>query len=446
MHPRDYGTEQEMRRARSLAERVGSEMVLTVVMAVFGLWLVTYPLADLIFHHAQLGAFHGTDQNRHIALTFDDGPDQDTRAILNELARLEVRATFFVVAERAREHPELIRQIVQAGHDLGLHGRVHRSAYWLSPWTSFRSLRTGVSDLVSITGLPVRWYRPPWGHHSLWIWWACRRLGLTRVLWTVAPNDWKSSQSPERIASHVVRSASPGAVVVLHDGGGSRQRTCTALDRMVTELRQLGLAPSPLSSMGAQSWGLRVIWRWWETHFSLAWEVDAVPSADGGLPMYRLGRIRYRGHAVDVRGTRIQPGDWFGEVHFDNTVLSAFSAGSSQGLKAYRAAQRGMRDLALFVGQGRYAAVQSFGGITVLDAGQAIERLGFQRIAIRGWQLWSMWVYLMVLMAVYHRAGWSNLRRYAKLRPVLLVIDRTTLLARYGLQRSNESMSHGSGS
>lgn len=407
-------------------------MLWWIVSALLALWVLTYPVADVIFHHAQWGAFHANEDQRQVALTFDDGPAEDTVAILTELHRLNIKATFFMVAERASEHPEWVTLVVSGGHEIGLHGYRHRSAYLNTPWGTMADIAQGVAKLRDLSGQPIQWYRPPWGHHNLWTWWACRRLRLKRVLWTVAPDDWRAAHSKEKISNHVVKAALPGGVVVLHDGGGDRTRTRLALPLIAAGLRRIGIEPVPMEALAFEASWLKTGWRWWETRFQVAWDLDPVPSQGSMVPIFRLGKIRFRGSRLALSSVVLDHGDWFGELHFDNSELSRFSDDTRHVLKAYQAIRQSLVDLASFVGQSeKYQDVLAFGGVTVLNAGKAIERLGFVRVPVVGWRRLSMRLYLIWLMAMYHRQGWRSIKRYRHLSPVLLVIDRQTLIQRY---------------
>ncbi len=409
-------------------------MITGVLVIVFGLWLLSYPLADFLLHHVQGGAFHASEASRQVALTFDDGPDASTPEMLAVLRQAGVKATFFMIVERAQAHPHWVKMVAEEGHEIGLHGVRHRSSYLMTPRATMASIRRGVAELKALSGQEILWYRPPWGHHSLWTWWACRRLGLKRLLWTVAPNDFRAENSPKQIASYVFQALSAGGVVVLHDGGGDRSRTVSALPLIVQNVRRMALEPVTASQLvGERSW-LKVAWRWWETRFQLAWKVEPIPSRVGSMPIFRIGRIRYHGPRIPSPAGTLEPGAWFGEIHFDNGILSRYSTEPSHMLKAYQLIRRSLSDLATFVSENeRYRAVTSFGGITVLDAGQATERLGFRRTPVRGWRKVSMRIYLILLMAMYHRRGWRTLRgRWTQLHPVFLTIDRRTLIERYG--------------
>ncbi len=408
-------------------------MMATALGIIAIVWLLTYGIPDLLWHHIQWGAFQGSRDSHQIALTFDDGPGPDSSAILDVLMEHGAVATFFVIVKNAVQYPQLIQRMTQEGHTVGLHGIEHRSMYLLSPWASIRAIHRGVRELQTLTGIRPRYYRPPWGHINLFSWWACRRENLIPVFWTIAPNDWDPRRTSRVIANQMIQCALPGGVVVLHDAGGDRSRTVEALKLAIPQLMKLNLTPATLNDIPRDPSELRRIWTWWETRFTRAWDVDTVPSSLGGDPFLRLGRKVYRGPLVTLQdGHVLKPHDSIAEIHFGNPALSQLSKTASGGIRAFHAVLRSLTDVAEVVANDpKYHEVQAIGGITLLDASSAIEKLGFLRIPVHGWQKWSMWVYLTWIMTIYHADGWQTWQRFFKLQPVLLLMSRQELKTRY---------------
>lgn len=414
--------------------------MLAVVVALAALWMVVYLLPDVIFHHLQWGAFQAVTDRPQVALTFDDGPGPDTAEILDELRRLSVRATFFVIAERAQQHPELLARMQAEGHDIALHMSSHVSAFVLWPWQSYGKIRQGLDALERLTGVRPRYFRPPWGHVNLGTWIAVRRFGLIPVFWQVAPDDWRPDRHAQQIADYVVKLAQPGVVVVLHDAGGSRVETRRSLSPMVDGLRSHGLEPVAVGHLTRDHSWVRRAWTWWEINFTRRWNVESIPNSGGGTPFLRIGHIRYRGPSVSLAsGAVLRPGDAMGEIHFGNPALAQFSEKANLGLKALRGVRAAMHDLADWLAnRPDYDDIVAVGGVTLLGAARTIERLGFVQVPTRGWTKWSMWVYLLVLMSVYHRQGWRTLRRFRRLKPVLVLCDRNTFQTRYKTRTADQ--------
>src|SRR5919107_5789297 len=105
---------------------------------------------------------------RVVALTYDDGPDPDhTPGVLDALARHGATATFFVLAERAEAHPDLVRRIAAEGHDVGLHGEDHTRLSALPARQALTRIRRGRRRLAAVLGRPVTLYRPADGAQGL---------------------------------------------------------------------------------------------------------------------------------------------------------------------------------------------------------------------------------------------------------------------------------------
>ena len=157
-------------------------------------------------------------EQRLVALTFDDGPDPRlSPAVLDVLGSWDVRATFFLVAEQVRAHPELARRVVAEGHEVGLHGDRHIDLRGLGPVEVLLALRRGKRDVEDVVGRPVRWCRPPYGKQSSQVVAACRVARMDPVLWTAAAHDWRDEPVDQQIA-RAAPDLRPGAVLLLHDG------------------------------------------------------------------------------------------------------------------------------------------------------------------------------------------------------------------------------------
>lgn len=171
-------------------------------------------------------------------LTFDDGPDPVyTPQVLDVLARHEAAATFFVLGTSAAEFPALIDRIVAEGHTVANHTWNHESLAGLSK-ESFDSTVSRTQALLGTRATPC--LRPPYGRLDAFTEeWAAEH-GLRLMLWNVDPADWQRP-SAETIADHIVEHARPGAVVLLHDGGGDRSSTVAGLDMALQHLAGSGL-------------------------------------------------------------------------------------------------------------------------------------------------------------------------------------------------------------
>jgi peptidoglycan-N-acetylglucosamine deacetylase len=182
-----------------------------------------------------------------VAPTFDDGPHPEgTPAVLAELERLGMRATFYVVATQARRHPQLLRDVVAAGHELGLHGARHLPHALVPPFVLERELHRARGEIETLAGVELRTLRAPFGAVSLSTLRFASQSGMRVVGWSRWGRDWERSATAAAIARRVAAGAEGGDILLLHDSdaysaAGSWRRTADALAEIAEVLGERGL-------------------------------------------------------------------------------------------------------------------------------------------------------------------------------------------------------------
>lgn len=187
-----------------------------------------------------------------VALTFDDGPSPETTPrVLELLAAAGVRATFFVVGRKARAHPELVRAIVSAGHEVGLHGFDHDRLFSLRwPAKVARDIARTQEALAHAGAPRATLFRPPIGFASHFTVFGARRAQVTLVGCSARAFDGFAQADPERVTERLVRAARPGALLALHDAAERDDyvpASLSALPRVLETLRQRQLRAVTLS-------------------------------------------------------------------------------------------------------------------------------------------------------------------------------------------------------
>jgi peptidoglycan/xylan/chitin deacetylase (PgdA/CDA1 family) len=196
-----------------------------------------------------LGVEDRTASGLGYALTFDDGPHaQGTPAVLELLAGAGVAATFFLVGEQVRRNPSLAREIVSAGHLVGLHCHRHRNLLRLTPRQVHADIDRAAAAIEDATGLTPALYRPPYGVLNASALRLANARGWRTLLWSHWGRDWERRATPESIAALVTADADEGAVLLLHDADdysapGSWRRTAAALPQVLATLADRGLRP-----------------------------------------------------------------------------------------------------------------------------------------------------------------------------------------------------------
>ena len=190
--------------------------------------------------------------DRHVVLTFDDGPTAYTADILDVLAAEGVPATFFVVGTQAAEHPDLMRRMYAEGHEVGVHTFTHANLANVSALRQRIELDQTQLAIAAATGRMTSLLRPPYSSEisallpSDW-----RVLGRAEGYWVIYTDldtrDWER-RGADAIARAGLPRGNRGAIVTMHDGGGDRTQTVAALRMMINELRQRGYTFDTVSS------------------------------------------------------------------------------------------------------------------------------------------------------------------------------------------------------
>jgi peptidoglycan/xylan/chitin deacetylase (PgdA/CDA1 family) len=237
------------------AAAAGEPDVVVIGILSFGLGAlattgVVFPSLEIYGHVV----FRGPAGRARIALTFDDGPHPvTTRRVLEALASTRHRATFFVLGEKVRRHPDVVREIHAAGHSLGIHGDRHDRLLSFRMPRSIRDEIGRARDAVeAATGTRPRFFRPPLGHTSLTTFLGARRAGVTLVGWSARGYDGIRRRSPEALVKRLGRSLTDGAIVMLHDAAEHddfEPASVPALPRLLALLDERGLASVGLDAL-----------------------------------------------------------------------------------------------------------------------------------------------------------------------------------------------------
>jgi peptidoglycan/xylan/chitin deacetylase (PgdA/CDA1 family) len=160
----------------------------------------------------------GIGQADHVALTFDDGPDPaSTPAFITALAQSGTKATFFLLGSMLIHAPEVGRELVDAGHEVAVHGWEHRYTTFRTPAALYDDIARARDLIADVTGRQPVYFRPPYGVLSAGSLSAARRLGLRPVLWTAWGRDWEARATPESVLATVRKDLAGGGTILLHD-------------------------------------------------------------------------------------------------------------------------------------------------------------------------------------------------------------------------------------
>jgi peptidoglycan/xylan/chitin deacetylase (PgdA/CDA1 family) len=182
---------------------------------------------------------------QQIALTYDDGPnDPHTLRLLDVLAKHNAKATFFLIGQFAGQRPDIVREVVKAGHLVGNHTFTHPLLIFASDQETRSQLEHCNRAIEDAIGQTPRLFRPPFGGRRPGTLGIARALGLEPIMWNITGYDWNVPPAKE-IVTRVSGRIRGGDVVLLHDGshlgmGADRAQTVLATDQMIERLREGG--------------------------------------------------------------------------------------------------------------------------------------------------------------------------------------------------------------
>ena len=205
------------------------------------LWLYPTLRRNCAWHGEVLTHFE--TQERTVWLTIDDGPDKNTAEILNVLARRNAKATFFGIGKKIAANPALSARILAEGHTLENHTQSHPSGWWWAMPRPFvrREIESGSETILSTTGQRPRYFRSPVGMNNLSVHPIASQLGLRVTGWSADGCDGCPA-APTAIATRIMRAVFPGAIILMHENGGSRHPVVT-ISRILEKLDEAGYRP-----------------------------------------------------------------------------------------------------------------------------------------------------------------------------------------------------------
>ena len=194
--------------------------------------------------------YQGSTSNKVVALTFDDGSDgYNIQSILNTLSANNIKATFFLTGQGAENHPQAIKNIVSAGHDIGNHSYNHPDFTTVATTEMTNQLTRTETIITNLTSKSTKpFFRAPFGSYNSTVLQTVGNAGYTYTFqWTIDSLDWTGNSATD-IYNRVINNIVPGAIVLMHTGYGANGTTA-ALPNIINQLRAMGYSFVTLSQL-----------------------------------------------------------------------------------------------------------------------------------------------------------------------------------------------------
>lgn len=214
--------------------------IIGIFVGLFLFYSVVPNLLTRVFH---LSVMTRLGDKRLVALTFDDGPDPAyTPQLLDALSHHQIKATFFVLAEKAVRNPDIIQRMIRDGHEIQIHGYSHLLVPFLFPGAAIKQVRFSAEELKKRFGLHASYYRPTWGLLNLPSFlFVLTRSQYRLVIWSIMVGDWRNVAASELLERIRVR-LHPGAILVLHDSDvtfGAQEGSPNQVIQLIPDLARL---------------------------------------------------------------------------------------------------------------------------------------------------------------------------------------------------------------
>jgi peptidoglycan-N-acetylglucosamine deacetylase len=176
-----------------------------------------------------------------IALTFDDGPwPETTEKILATLKQEKIKATFYMIGQPLKSFPEIGKKVLADGHVIANH-TLHHWYHKMSPLVAQREIEDTQKIIKEVLNVETAYFRPPGGVLTNGLVAYAQKQGQSVNMWSVDSNDSHPKRpSPEAMIKTVIAQATPGGIVLMHDGGGSHNNTAKAVPQIIAQLRAQG--------------------------------------------------------------------------------------------------------------------------------------------------------------------------------------------------------------
>jgi len=221
-------------------------MILVVLMLSFMLVFSSSQTVYFGYTVRQVPIYYVKTDEKKVAISFDAAWGADkTSDIIKICQDYDIKATFFLVGFWVNEYPEKVKEIFDAGFDIGTHSNTHPQMSKLTSTQITEELTTSCNLITNITGQKVRFFRPPYGDYNDLLLTTAQNLGLQTIQWSVDTLDWKGL-SASQILTRVNSGVTNGAIILCHNNS---DHILEALPIIISSLKGQGYSFVKMSEL-----------------------------------------------------------------------------------------------------------------------------------------------------------------------------------------------------
>ena len=178
------------------------------------------------------------NNNNTVYLTFDDGPTPEiTNFVLNELKKYNAKATFFCLGDKIERYPDILKDVIDAGHLIGNHTYHHFDA-WKTSQKDYLKDVINTEAVIDKYTTGKKLFRPPFGHVTPWHIKGLKKLGFQTVLWTSIAGDYKQNLDTDKVVQKLINQTRSGDILVFHDSKKASENLRKILPELLKSLHQ----------------------------------------------------------------------------------------------------------------------------------------------------------------------------------------------------------------
>ncbi|MCD4730126.1 MAG: polysaccharide deacetylase family protein [Bacteroidales bacterium] len=182
--------------------------------------------------------YNGNPDEAKVALTFDDGPDEETTAgLLNILEKHQIKAAFFCIGNKIEKNKSILKKISENGHLIGNHSWSHAFLFdFFLPGRMIREIKKTDTIIDNITGIPVKLFRPPYGVTNPLLSKALKKTGHTVIGWSLRTFD--TTKNRQRVLKRIETQLKNGDIILFHD---ANPKTIDLLEDAIKLIKHRGM-------------------------------------------------------------------------------------------------------------------------------------------------------------------------------------------------------------